>query len=84
MDDLILETIFRHIQESGIASSWSVWLNQGEVMFDNLVDSHGEVIGLVEKRRAVGIVCLDLSEAFDTVSRDILAEKLLLCGLDKQ
>lgn len=84
MDELILETIFRHIKDSGSASSWSVWLEQGEVMLDNLVDPHGEVIGLVEERRAVGIVCLDFSEAFDTVSHKILAEKLLMCGFNKQ
>lgn len=30
------------------------------------------------------IVCLDFSEAFDTASWEILAEKLLMCGLDKQ
>lgn len=84
MDELILETIFRHLKHSEITSSWSVWLKQGKVMFDNLVDSHGEVIGSVEERRAVGIVCLDFSEAFDTVSHEILAEKLLMCGLDKQ
>ncbi|TRZ17568.1 hypothetical protein HGM15179_009563 [Zosterops borbonicus] len=84
MDELILETILRHIKDSEITSSWSVWLRQGEVMFDNLLHSHGEVIGLVEERRAVRIVCLNFNEAFDTVSHEILAEKLLMCGLDKQ
>lgn len=61
MDELILETIFRHLKASEITSTWSVWLEQGEGMFNNLVDSNGEVIGLIEERRAVGIVYLDFT-----------------------
>lgn len=84
MDELILETIVKYFKDSEIASSWLVWLKEGEVMFDSLLDSHGEVIDLAEERRAVDIAFLDSSEAFDTVSHDILAETLLMCGLDKQ
>jgi len=40
--------------------------------------------GLVDEGRAMGIVCFDFSKAFDTVSRKILIEKLLIYGLDKQ
>jgi len=39
---------------------------------------------LVDKRRAVDIVCLDFSKAFDTVSRKIVIDKLLIYGLDEQ
>lgn len=33
--------------------------------------------------RAVDVVCFDFSEAFDTVSHNILLDKLVKCGLDK-
>ncbi|GAB0191812.1 RNA-binding protein 44 [Grus japonensis] len=42
----------------------------------------GHEVGLEE--RAAGIVYLDFSEAFDTISHTILTEKLVKCGLDEQ
>jgi len=40
--------------------------------------------GLVDKRRAVDVVYLDFSRAFDTVFHRILVDELLMYGLDKQ
>jgi len=40
--------------------------------------------GLVDKGRAVDIVCLDFRKAFYTVFHKILIDKLLICGLDEQ
>ena len=40
--------------------------------------------GLVDKGRAVVIVYLDFSKAFDTVSQKIFIEKVMKYGLDEQ
>lgn len=39
---------------------------------------------MIDKGRAVEIVYLDFSKAFNSVSHKILVEKLLDCGLDEQ
>ena len=50
----------------------------------NLTTFYDEVTGLVDKGRAVDIVYLDFSKAFDTASCKILIENLLKYGLDEQ
>jgi len=39
--------------------------------------------GWVDEGRAVNVVYLEFSKAFDTVSHDILLGKLRKCGLDE-
>ncbi|NWI92782.1 RTJK polymerase, partial [Pitta sordida] len=41
------------------------------------------VTHLVDEKKAVDVVCLDLSKAFDTVSHNKLQEKILEHGLDR-
>ena len=40
--------------------------------------------GLVDEERAVDIVYLDFSKAFNTASQKILREKRIMYGLDEQ
>jgi len=39
--------------------------------------------GWVDEGRAVDVVCLNFSKAFDTVSQSVLLGKLRKCGLDE-
>jgi len=50
----------------------------------NLVTFYSEMTGLVDEGRAVNTVCLGFSRVFDTVSRKILLDKLLVYRLDEQ
>ncbi|GAB0180823.1 mitochondrial enolase superfamily member 1 [Grus japonensis] len=50
----------------------------------NLISFYDKVTHLVDEGKAVHVVYLDFSKAFDTISPSILLEKLAAHGLDRQ
>jgi len=50
----------------------------------NLIKVYDKMTCLVDEGRAVDIVNLDFSRAFDSVYHKMLIDKLVMCGLDKQ
>jgi len=56
---------------------------KGKSCLTSLIASYDGVTGWVDEGRAVDIVYLDFSKAFDTVSHNILIGKLRKCGLDE-
>ncbi|GAB0209450.1 mitochondrial enolase superfamily member 1 [Grus japonensis] len=83
MEQLILGVINKHVEEKVVIGSGQHGFTKGKSCLTNPIAFYDGMTGWVDEGRAVDVVCLDFSKAFDTVSHNILIGKLRKCGLDE-
>ncbi|GAB0179425.1 mitochondrial enolase superfamily member 1 [Grus japonensis] len=83
MEQIFLSAITCHVQDNQVIGPSQHGFMKDRSPLTNLISFYDKVTHLVEEGKAVDVVYLVFSKAFDTISYSILLEKLAAHGLDR-
>lgn len=82
LEQLVLDAFSKQSEEEKVMSS-QCGFTKGKLCSTNLIAFYDDIISWVDGGRAVDVIYLDFSKAFDTLSHDILLAKVRKCGIEE-
>ena len=82
MEQIILSAITQHVQDNQVMRPSQHAFVKGRSCLTDLISFYVKVNRSADEGKAVGVIYLDFSKAFDTVAHSLLLEKLAAHGLD--
>ncbi|CAM4576024.1 unnamed protein product [Caretta caretta] len=83
MGQVLKESVLKPFEERKVIGNSQHGFTKGKSCLTNLIAFYDEITGSVDEGKAVDVLFLDFSRAFDTVSHSIFASKLKKYGLDE-